>query len=98
MTKIHISQSGATYAMQATTLHYFEDHPVLGPLFTTQKGNGKPDPPPSDSVWLHINTWYRQGKRYKEMGGLRWCEYKTDIQESRDLAKAARSAAKPGKP
>jgi hypothetical protein len=92
MSGIHISQGGATYAIHAMKLHYFEDHPVMGPLFISKTGEGKQDPSPTDHIWLHINTWYRQGKQYNEMGGFRWCKYKTDLQESRDIAKAAREA------
>jgi len=89
---IHMSIGGPTYAISAGKLYYFEDHPYCGPMFTNKKGDGLNDPKPTDHVWNHINAWYRQGKRFEEIGGLRWCKYKTDMQEARELGRQSRSA------
>jgi hypothetical protein len=90
MTLIHISIGGPTYAISGTKVHYFEDHPYCGPMFTNKQGDEVKAPPPTDPVWNRINTWYRQGKKFEEFGGFRWCKFKTDMQEAREIAKQAR--------
>ena len=87
---IHMSIGGPTYAITAAKTYYFEDHSYLGPQFTDRHGNGIASPKESDSVWVRINTWYRQGKRYEEIDGIRWCKYKTDMQLAREFAKRSR--------
>lgn len=90
-TLIHISVGGPTYAINATKVHYFEDHPYCGPMLCDKKGNAVKEPPPTDIVWNRINAWYRQGKQYEVVAGIRWCKFKTAMQESRELALAARA-------
>lgn len=85
---IHISIGGPVIHLTADKMYRFEDHPFCGPIVV-----GKDDDPlgvqPKESslFWQHINAWYQQGKRTKEVCGKLWAVYETQMQGARRARK-----------
>lgn len=83
---VHISWAGPERWLScAGKLWLFEDHHYCGPIVLTRK-TGEPatnQPPENSLFWTHVNTWYQQGKRTKDVAGKTWCVYETQMQESR---------------
>ena len=84
MSIIHISVGGPVYKLTAAKQFKFEDHPYCGPIVL---GRGDlpadPQPSPSSSFWTHVDACYQQGKKFNEVGGERFCIYKTQMQAAR---------------
>lgn len=70
----------------------FEDHPYCGPVVLTPKTREPAETQPAEGspFWQHVNAWYAQGKRTKEVDGKAWCVYETQMQEARRRGRAAR--------
>ena len=64
---------------------YFEDHRYCGAMICNKDGDGINEPKASSPIWLHINAWYRQGKKFEVVNGVKWCKYETEMQEQRRL-------------
>jgi len=69
----------------------FEDHPYCGPVVLTPKTRDPAENQPAEGspFWQHVNAWYAQGKRTKEVAGKVWCVYETQMQEARRRGRAA---------
>lgn len=86
MTLIHISHAGPDrWLLAGGKVWRFEDHPYCGPIVLTTKGGDPSEnqPPERSPFWLHVNAWYRQGKRTNTVGNKTWCVYETDRQAGR---------------
>lgn len=96
MSLIHISVGGPTYNLTANKQFRFEDHPHCGPVVVGKKDDPlEPQPPASSTFWTHVNAWYQQGKKFKEVDGQRWCIYQTQMQEARRICADERKANPP---
>lgn len=73
----------------------FEDHPYCGPVVLTPKTRDPSENQPAESspFWQHVNAWYAQGKRTKEVDGKAWCVYETQMQEARRRGRAAQRSS-----
>lgn len=94
MQLIHISWAGPERWLSCCGKHYvFEDHRYCGPIFLTAKTRepAENQPREGDRVWQHINAWYQQGKRTKEVAGKVWCVYETQMQDARKAGREARA-------
>ena len=83
---IHIAYGGPDRYLSVGCKQYrFEDHPYSGPIVLCLKTGeiSERQPPANDRFWLHVNAWYQQGKKFNEVGGERFCIYKTQMQAAR---------------
>lgn len=100
MDVIHISYAGPELWLSAAgRLWRFEDHRYCGPIVLTTRG-GEPSetqPPETSPFWMHVNAWYRQGKRTKTVGDRTWCVYETDQQAQRNVRRRRLPANDQGK-
>lgn len=87
---IHISYGGPERWLScAGKVWVFEDHPYCGPVVLTGKTRDPSEnqPPESSPFWDHVNAWYAQGKRTKDICGKMWCVYETQMQQARRRGK-----------
>ena len=92
---IHIAYGGPNRYLSVGCKQYrFEDHPYSGPIVLCLKTGeiSERQPPANDRFWLHVNAWYQQGKKVKEVEGKAWCIYETPHMEARRLNREARAA------
>jgi hypothetical protein len=92
---IHIAYGGPDRYLSVGCKQYrFEDHPYSGPIVLCRKTGeiSERQPPANDRFWLHVNAWYQQGKKVKEVEGKAWCIYETPNMEARRLNREARAA------
>ena len=82
---IHISWAGPERWLSAGGKQWvFEDSYYCGPIVLCNKTRepAKNEPPESHSIWSHINVWYQQGKRVREVAGKVWCVYSTPLEQA----------------
>lgn len=92
---IHISFGGPEYRLSADKPYRFEDHPYCGPIVVGATGDPLENQPKESSIfWQHVNAWYQQGKKFKEVCGERWCVYETQMQEARRLGRSRKAGPK----
>ena len=96
MSLIHISFGGPVYELHAIKKFRFEDHPYCGPIVLGKNDDPlEVQPPTSSPFWTHVNAWYQQGKKFKTLNGVRWCQYETQMQEARRICAEERKKDKP---
>lgn len=84
MQLIHLSLAGPEYRLSADKIYRFEDHRYFGPIVIGVDGDPLDNQPPARSkFWQHVSAWYQQGKTFKEVEGVRWCVYETQMQGAR---------------
>jgi hypothetical protein len=89
---IHISWAGPEIHFEAGKIYRIEDHPYCGPIFLNAKGDPLDNQPKeSDKVWAHVNAWYQQGKKVRDVDGKKWAVYQSPMQAARRAGRAAAS-------
>lgn len=84
---IHISWAGPEVHFSADKVYCVEDHSYCGPIFLNAKGDPLDNQPKESArVWQHVNAWYQQGKKVREIDGKRWAVYATSAQAARRAA------------
>lgn len=91
---IHIAWGGPERWLSCNgRVYVFEDHPYCGPIVLTGKTRdpSKNQPTERSPFWQHVNAWYQQGKRTKDVVGRVWCIYETQMQEARRRGRASKT-------